>query len=59
MLPGYRIASVVVLALLGVTLAASFFGWGLPSDASIRARSARQGGVGGRVFVGGGPGSGK
>ena len=59
MIPAYRIASALVVVLLGISLAASYYGWGLPSDASVRARNVRQGSVHGRTFVGGGPGFGK
>ena len=59
MTPGYRIASVFVLLLLVLTGMASYYGWGLPDDASIRARNVRQGSVRGRYFSGGGPGFGK
>lgn len=56
---GYRIASVLVLVLAGVTYAASTLGWGLSDDASVRARSVRQGSLRGRHYLGGGPGFGK
>ena len=59
MTTGYRVASVLMVVLLGTTLAASYYGWGLPSDASARARNVRQGSAGGRRFLGGGPGYGK
>jgi hypothetical protein len=58
-LPGYRIASGVVLALLLATLSASYYGWGLADDATARARNVRQGSVRSRAFYGGGPGFGK
>ena len=48
-----------MLVLTGLALAASYFGWGLPTDASIRARSVRQGSLRGRSFYGGGPSFGK
>lgn len=59
MTPGYRVASGIVLVLLVLTGAASYYGWGLPDDASIRARNVRQGSLRGRHFIGGGPGFGK
>ncbi len=51
----------VLLLALGfpVAVAASFFGWGLESDATARARNVRQGSLRGRSFYGGGPGFGK
>jgi len=55
----YRLATVLVLALLGTSYAASYYGWGLPDDAVLRARSVREGSVRGRHFYGGGPGFGK
>ena len=59
MTPGHRIASVMALALLVVAGLASYYGWGLPTDASIRARNVREGSVRGRHIMGGGPGFGK
>jgi hypothetical protein len=59
MLPGYRIASGVVLLLLLLAWAGAYYGWGLPDDAALRARNVRQGSVHGRRFSGGGPGFGK
>jgi hypothetical protein len=56
---GYRIASVLVLLLASATYAASTFGWGLSDDASVRAKSVRQGSLRGRHYLGGGPGYGK
>ena len=56
---GYRIATLLVFGLLAVTFFASYFGWGVPSDASARAASVRQGGIHGRRYIGGGPGFGK
>ena len=56
---GYKVASVVVLALLMMTGMASYYGWWLPSDAGIRARNVREGSVRNRHFMGGGPGFGK
>lgn len=57
---GYKIASFLVLTLFGVVLAASYLGWGIPSDASVRAkRGVRQGSLHGRRHLGGGPGFGK
>jgi len=55
----YKITTLMVLALFGFTCAASYYGWGVTSDAAARARSVRQGSLGGRTFVGGGPGFGK
>ncbi len=57
--PGYRIASVLVVILGMVSFAASYWGWGLSDDASIRAQSVRQGSLRGRSYYGGGPGFGK
>ena len=59
MLTGYKIASGLVLALLFLTLTASYYGWGLSDDASARARNVRQGSLRSRAFHGGGPGFGK
>ncbi|MBC8104148.1 MAG: hypothetical protein H7Z41_16360 [Cytophagales bacterium] len=64
---GYRIASLVLVALLGLTLASAFFGWGLPGTAATRAareaiarrRGVRVGSSGGRYAGGGGPRFGK
>lgn len=56
---GYRIASVVVLLLLVIAGLGSYYGWGLPTDASIRSRNVREGSVRNRHFMGGGPGFGK
>jgi hypothetical protein len=55
----YKIASLLVLVILGATWMASYYGWGVPSEAAARARSVRQGSIHGRTFVGGGPGFGK
>lgn len=64
----YRIAALVVLVVLALTWAGSFFGWGLPSTAlaraerdAIRRRSLRSGlyGAGRRYGSGGGPRFGK
>jgi hypothetical protein len=56
----YRWASGVVLALLGLTFAASHYGWGLRRDPRLEAqRSLRTGSVHGRHYYGGGPGYGK
>lgn len=65
---GYRIASLIVLGLFGMTWAACVFGWGLSSTAATQAqeeaiartRSARVGSVfyGGRYY-GSGPRFGK
>lgn len=57
--PGYRIASTLVFVLAFTSFAASYWGWGLPDDASIRAKSVRQGSLRGRHHYGGGPGFGK
>jgi len=59
MLLGYRIACGLIVGLLGLTLAASYLGWGLDSDGAARARNVRQGSIRGRAFLGGGPGFGK
>lgn len=59
MTTGYRIAAAGVLLILGLSLAASYYGWGLQDDATLRAQSVRQGGPRGRYFLGGGPGGGK
>ena len=59
MTPGYRIASAVVVLLAGLSLAASYLGWGLDDDVTLRARSARQGSLRGRHVYGGGPSFGK
>lgn len=56
---GYRIVSVAALVLLVVSGMASYYGWWLPTDASVRARNVREGSVRNRRFMGGGPGFGK
>jgi hypothetical protein len=56
---GYRVMSVMVLLVLGVTLVAAYYGWGLPSSATLKAQSVRQGSIHGRRVMGGGPGFGK
>ncbi len=56
---GYRIASIVMVLLAGLTYAAAYYGWGLDDDASVRANSVRQGSLRGRSHYGGGPGFGK
>ncbi len=61
---GYRIAALVVLALLGLTWFASLHGWGLRSTADARAlrprRDVRAGSGGAyRGYYGGGPRYGK
>ena len=59
MLPGYRIASAIIMVLLGLAWMAGYYGWGLDSDATARARNLRQGSIHGRRMMGGGPGFGK
>lgn len=60
MTTGYRIASGIVLLLLGLTFAASYYGWGLTADPRLQARgSLRSGSLHGRSYFGGGPGYGK
>jgi hypothetical protein len=57
---GYRWASAVVFVLLGLTYAASYYGWGLQRDPRLEAqRSLRTGSTHGRHYFGGGPGYGK
>jgi hypothetical protein len=56
---GYKIASAVVVLLLAWAWFASYYGWGLASDASVKARNVRQGSIHGRRMMGGGPGFGK
>jgi hypothetical protein len=57
---GYRIACVLVLLAAGAAMASSYYGWGLPSDASARlAQSVRQGSLHGRRTLYGGPAFGK
>ena len=53
---GYRWAFLVLMALFGITVLASYQGWGLPSDTKVLARkgSVRTGSVHGRTFIGGG-----
>jgi hypothetical protein len=58
-LTGYKIACAVLVALFLAALAGSYYGWGLPSDASLRANSVRQGSLRGRHYYGGGPSFGK
>jgi hypothetical protein len=59
----YRWASGVMAALFVVTLLATYYGWGLTSDAEAsaegRRRSVRAGSLHRRGFYGGGPGVGK
>ncbi len=63
--PGYRIAAIALLGLLGVTWFASVYGWGLPTTASAdarlqeRRRSVRTGSSGYGRYYGGGPRFGK
>jgi hypothetical protein len=59
MLTGYKIAALLLVLLLGVVFVASYLGWGVASDASVRAKSVRQGSLHGRRVFGGGPGYGK
>jgi hypothetical protein len=60
MTTGYKVATLIVMLLFGGVLFASYYGWGVSSDASIRAQqSVRGGSIHGRRFVGGGPGFGK
>lgn len=56
MLTGYRWATGIVVALFLLTLTASYYGWGLSSDAEAmaRARSVRTGSLHTRTFFGGG-----
>jgi hypothetical protein len=56
---GYRIAAGLMLVLCAFVFLASYLGWGLDDDASVRARSVRQGSIRGRHYFGGGPGFGK
>lgn len=60
---GYRIATILLAVLLGVTWFASVYGWGLRSTADARAlrerRSVRRGSTGYRSYYGGGPRYGK
>ena len=55
----HRVAAGFMLLLTGLALGASYYGWGLPTDASVRARNVRQGSLRGRSYYGGGPGFGK
>jgi len=48
-----------MVVLAGLTFAGSYLGWGLEDDASVRAKSVRQGSLRGRHYFGGGPGFGK
>lgn len=59
MTPGYQIAAVLMVIIAGLTFAGSYLGWGLEDDASVRAKSVRQGSLRGRQYYGGGPGFGK
>jgi hypothetical protein len=64
---GYRIASLLLLGVFGMTWASAYFGWGLATTAATRAaqeaitrrRSVRVGSYGGRYAGGGGPRFGK
>jgi hypothetical protein len=56
---GYKIATMVMLALATLTFAASWYGWGLDDDGAVKAKSVRQGSLRGRHYFGGGPGFGK
>ncbi len=56
---GYRTALLALFAAFGLSWWAAYAGWWLPNDAEARARSVRQGSVGGRRYLGGGPSFGK
>jgi hypothetical protein len=58
---GYWIASAVLLIALVLVSMASYYGWGLTSDAAAMAsaRSVRGGSLHSRHYYGGGPGFGK
>lgn len=57
----YWLASGVLLIALILVGAASYYGWGLTSDAEAmaKARSVRSGSLHSRQYYGGGPGYGK
>jgi hypothetical protein len=59
MSPGVRFTCVLMAVLFFAAVGGSIFGWGLPDEASARAKSVRQGSLRSRTFVGGGPSFGK
>lgn len=59
MLNIYWLASCIAIVLLILVFLASYFGWGLSSDAQARAQSVRTGSLHTRHYYGGGPGFGK
>jgi hypothetical protein len=61
MTAGYKFAAGIVIGLFVLVALASFYGWGLASDAQAlaQAKSMRSGGIGSRSYYGGGPGFGK
>ena len=62
MTPAHRTFSGVMLLVAVGAIAASYWGWGVPSDASVRAQqgqSARLGSLRGRHYYGGGTSFGK
>ena len=60
MTTGYRVACVLMLLVAGAGMASAYYGWGLPTDASMRlAQSVRQGSLHGRRTMYGGPAFGK
>lgn len=60
MTPGYQIAAAILVALLGLAIAASHFGWGLRRDPQVQTRGSLRGGsLHQRSFGGGGYGYGK
>lgn len=61
MLRSYQIASGAMVLLFLLVAAASYYGWGLTSDAEAKARSrsVRAGSLHTRTYYGGGPGFGK
>lgn len=58
---GYRLATGVVIGIFVLVWCASYYGWGITSDAQAlaQARSARGGSLHVRSYYGGGPGFGK
>jgi hypothetical protein len=61
MTPGYRWATGLVIGLFLLVALASYYGWGVTSDAQAmaQAQSVRTGGIHSRHYYGGGPGFGK
>ncbi|MCS6777939.1 MAG: hypothetical protein RMJ43_13590 [Chloroherpetonaceae bacterium] len=61
MIGKYRVATAVMVAAFVLVWLASYYGWGVPSEAQAqaRSRSVRMGSLHTRTYYGGGPGFGK